>query len=117
MPALPKFNIQHPAVREFIWNVATHWIDFGIDGWRLDVADEIDDDEFWREFRRRVKSANPDAYIVGEIWHEAKRWLQGDQFDAVMNYLVTVACLASLAAITGPRRRSGGWDRIGMCAR
>ena len=93
LPALPKLNIHTPAVREFVWNVATHWIDFGIDGWRLDVAEEIDDDAFWREFRRRVKSANPDAYLVGEIWHEAKRWLQGDQFDAVMNYLVTVASL------------------------
>ena len=93
LPALPKLNTTTPAVREFIWNVATHWIDFGIDGWRLDVAEEINDDEFWREFRRRVKNANPEAYIVAEIWHEAKRWLQGDQFDAVMNYPITMACL------------------------
>ncbi|HET7088997.1 MAG TPA: glycoside hydrolase family 13 protein [Anaerolineae bacterium] len=93
LPALPKFNTSTPAVREFLWNVATHWIEFGIDGWRLDVPAEIDDDDFWREFRRRVKSANPEAYIVGEIWHEAQRWLQGDQFDAVMNYPVTMASL------------------------
>lgn len=93
MPALPKFNTKTPAVREFLWNAATHWIEFGIDGWRLDVPSEIDDDDFWREFRRRVKTANPDAYIVGEIWHEAKRWLHGDQFDAVMNYSLAMACL------------------------
>lgn len=93
LPALPKFNTDTPAVREFLWNVATHWIHFGIDGWRLDVPTEIDDDEFWREFRRRVKALNPDAYLVGEIWHEAQRWLRGDQFDAVMNYPVTIACL------------------------
>lgn len=93
LPALPKLNTGTPAVREFIWDVATHWIGFGVDGWRLDVPAEIDDDEFWREFRRRVKSLNPEAYIVGEIWHESKRWLQGDQFDAVMNYPVTLACL------------------------
>ena len=93
LPALPKFNTDTPAVREFLWNVATHWIEFGIDGWRLDVPQEIDDDEFWQEFRRRVKSINPEAYIVGEIWGEAKRWLKGDQYDAVMNYLVTAACL------------------------
>jgi neopullulanase len=80
-------------VREFIWNVATHWIEFGIDGWRLDVPQEIDDDEFWREFRRRVKGLNPEAYIVGEIWEQSQRWLQGDQFDAVMNYPITLACL------------------------
>jgi cyclomaltodextrinase / maltogenic alpha-amylase / neopullulanase len=93
MPALPKLNTRSPAVRQFLWEVATHWIDVGIDGWRLDVPAEINDDEFWREFRCRVKAANPDAYIVGEIWHESQRWLQGDQFDAVMNYPVTRACL------------------------
>jgi neopullulanase len=93
LPALPKFNTRTPAVREFLWDVAVRWIDFGIDGWRLDVPADIDDDSFWQEFRRRVKSANPEAYLVGEIWHEARRWLQGDQFDAVMNYPLTIACL------------------------
>ena len=87
LPALPKFNTDTPAVREYIWDVAEHWIKFGADGWRLDVPTEIDDDSFWQEFRRRVKGANPEAYIVGEIWDPAMRWLQGDQFDAVMNYL------------------------------
>ncbi len=86
MPALPKFNTANPGVRDYLFGVAEHWVDFGIDGWRLDVPGDIDDDEFWREFRRRVKKANPEAYIVGEVWHEAQRWLQGDQFDAVMNY-------------------------------
>jgi neopullulanase len=93
LPALPKLNTDTPEVRQFLFDVATYWIEFGIDGWRLDVPADIDDDEFWREFRRRVKAANPEAYIVGEIWHESQRWLQGDQFDAVMNYLVTKACL------------------------
>lgn len=89
MPALPKFNIQTPAVREFLWDVAEHWVKFGIDGWRIDVAYEITDAAFWQEFRRRVKNINPDAYIVGEIWYESQSWLMGDQFDAVMNYLLT----------------------------
>jgi cyclomaltodextrinase / maltogenic alpha-amylase / neopullulanase len=89
IPSLPKFNTNTPAVREFIWRCGEYWVDRGIDGWRLDVPAEIDDDAFWREFRRRVKVKNPECYIVGEIWHEAKRWLQGDQFDAVMNYLFT----------------------------
>jgi neopullulanase len=96
MPALPKFNTQTPAVREFIFNVAEYWVKFGIDGWRLDVPGEIDDDAFWREFRRRVRAINPEAYIVGEIWLDARRWLQGDQFDASMNYMVTAACLGFL---------------------
>ncbi len=112
LPALPKFNTSIPAVREFIWNVATQWIEFGIDGWRLDVPSEIDDDEFWREFRRRVKALNPEAYIVGEIWQESRRWLQGDQFDAVMNYPITLACLGFFG---GPNldleetRKAGGY--------
>lgn len=100
MPALPKLATGTPAVREFLWDVAQYWIEQGIDGWRLDVPNEIDDDEFWREFRRRVKSANPDAYIVGEIWDDAQRWLTGDQFDGVMNYIFTRACLGFFAAGT-----------------
>jgi len=86
IPALPKFNTANPEVRAFLCRVAEHSIDFGIDGWRLDVPNEIDDDEFWRAFRRRVRARNPEAYIVGEIWDDARRWLAGDQFDGVMNY-------------------------------
>lgn len=93
LPALPKFNTDTPVVREFLFEVAEYWMRFGIDGWRLDVPAEIDDDVFWQEFRRRVRAINPEAYIVGEIWHEAQRWLQGDQFDAVMNYMVTGALI------------------------
>ena len=92
--ALPKLNTDNPQVREFILRVAEYWMQFGIDGWRLDVPMEIDDDAFWREFRRRVQAVNPEGYIVGEIWVEARRWLQGDQFDAVMNYIQTRAAIA-----------------------
>jgi cyclomaltodextrinase len=94
LPALPKFNTGVPAVRDFLFGVAQHWIEFGIDGWRLDVPGEIDDDTFWREFRQRVRAANPEAYIVGEIWQDGRRWLQGEQFDACTNYLLTAACLS-----------------------
>jgi cyclomaltodextrinase / maltogenic alpha-amylase / neopullulanase len=94
LPALPKFNTNTPAVREFLFDVAEHWIKFGADGWRLDVATEIDDDAFWQEFRQRVRKINPEAYIVAEIWHESHRWLQGDQFDAIMNYDVTKPVIA-----------------------
>ncbi len=98
LPALPKFNTDNPVVREYIFDVAEYWVKLGIDGWRLDVPGEINDDEFWREFRRRVHAVNPETYIVGEIWHEAQRWLQGDQFDAVMNYLVTAISINFFAA-------------------
>jgi len=85
-PELPKFNTSNPECREYLLCVAEYWLHYGIDGWRLDVPNEIDDDAFWQEFRARVKGINPQAYIVGEIWDDAHRWLQGDQFDAVMNY-------------------------------
>jgi cyclomaltodextrinase / maltogenic alpha-amylase / neopullulanase len=94
---LPKFKTSTQDVREFLWNVARHWVDRGIDGWRLDVPNEINDDVFWQEFRRQVKGAKAEAYIVGEIWGDAARWLQGDQFDAVMNYIFTRACLGFFA--------------------
>lgn len=93
LPALPEFNTNNPQVRKYIFDIARYWIDEGIDGWRLDVPFEIDDDNFWREFRDVVKSSNPEAYIVGEIPSEAERWMQGDMFDAVMNYQFTLACL------------------------
>lgn len=91
--SLPKFNTDVTAVREFLWSVATYWLEKGIDGWRLDVPNEIDDDEFWREFRRRCRAVNPEAYIVGELWGDAQRWLQGDQFDGQMNYVFTRAAM------------------------
>lgn len=94
--SLPKFNTNTPDVREFLWRVGTYWLEQGIDGWRLDVPNEIDDDSFWQEFRRRCKAVNPDAYIVGEIWGDGQRWLQGDQFDAVMNYVFTRAAFGFL---------------------
>ena len=95
--ALPKFNTDNPQVREFLWSVATYWLEKGIDGWRLDVPNEIDDDVFWQEFRRRCRAINPDCYIVGEFWGEAGRWLQGDQFDAQMNYMFSRAALGFIA--------------------
>ena len=86
IPALPKLNTDHPEVREHLWSVASHWLEFGIDGWRLDVPEEIDDEAFWQEFRRRCRAVNPDAYLVGEIWNVAPDWVRGDRFDALMNY-------------------------------
>lgn len=89
--ALPKLNTDNPQVREFIMGVAEHWLREGIDGWRLDVPLEIKTTGFWEEFRRRVKAVNPEAYIVAEIWDEAPEWLQGEHFDAVMNYVFSRA--------------------------
>lgn len=93
VPSLPKLRLEHPPVREHIFSVAEHWLRFGIDGWRLDVPQDVEDPGFWPEFRRRVKAVNPDAYLVGEIWEEAPDWLAGDCFDALMNYPLAVAIL------------------------
>jgi cyclomaltodextrinase / maltogenic alpha-amylase / neopullulanase len=92
-PSLPKLRVEHPAVREHLFAVAEHWLRLGIDGWRLDVPQDIDDPTFWPEFRRRVRAVNPEAYLVGEIWEDAPEWLAGDRFDALMNYPLGVAIL------------------------
>ena len=87
--ALPQFNHDNPQVKEYIMQVGEYWLDQGIDGWRLDVPNEITTPGFWSEFRARVKAINPEAYIVGEIWEDASQWLDGNQFDGVMNYKFT----------------------------
>lgn len=94
LPALPKFNTENPIVRRYIMDIARYWIEQGIDGWRLDVPFEIRTPGFWEEFREVVKTANPEAYIVGEVPTEAQEWLNsGDKFDAVMNYQLTHAAV------------------------
>ncbi len=88
--------------REYIFSAVRRWMDpngdgdpsDGVDGWRLDVADMVAM-PFWRDFRKFVRGINPEAYLVGEVWWEdwpnnkmynARPWLEGDVFDAVMNY-------------------------------
>jgi cyclomaltodextrinase len=95
--ALPQFNAANPQVREYLMQVGEHWLRKGIDGWRLDVPFEIKVPGFWAEFRQRMKAINPEAYIVGEVWWDSREWLQGDQFDGVMNYLWTEAAIAFCA--------------------
>jgi cyclomaltodextrinase len=85
---LPQLRAKdNPEVQKYLLDTVADWTKTGIDGWRLDVPNEIDSDSFWQRFRTTVKGINPNAYIVGEIWTDGRRWLQGDQFDAVTNYL------------------------------
>ncbi len=100
IPALPKLNTDERAVREYLFGVAEHWLRFGIDGWRLDVPAEIDDLSFWQEFRQRCRASNPEAYLVGEIWHVAPDWLRGDRFDGLMNYPLAEAIIGFVAGPT-----------------
>ncbi|MDQ0614693.1 cyclomaltodextrinase [Microbacterium sp. W4I4] len=82
---LPKWNAYNPEVRAHHFDVARHWIEQGIDGWRLDVPYFINDN-FWRQFRDVVKPMGEDLYIVAEEWREPEQWLQGDLADGTMNY-------------------------------
>jgi cyclomaltodextrinase len=91
---LPKLNTSNPLVRKYIFKVARYWTEQGIDGWRLDVPNEIDDDAFWGEFRQNVRSVNRDAYLLGEIWKIDPRWVDDKHFDGLMNYPVRDALLA-----------------------
>lgn len=95
--ALPQFNHENPDVREYIMQVGEYWLQQGIDGWRLDVPFEITVPGFWQEFRERVKAINPEAYIVGEVWGDSRAWLDGTQFDGVMNYMFTGPTIAFTA--------------------
>ncbi len=83
---MPKLNLKNPQVEEYFIQVGKYWIrECGIDGWRLDVADEIGH-RFWKRFRDAVKEEKPDALIVGEEWHYGGDFLEGDEWDSVMNY-------------------------------
>ena len=83
---MPKLNENNPSVRRYFIDVAKYWIkEAKIDGWRLDVADEIAH-SFWREFRREIKEEYPNTLIIGEVWHYADDFLDGDEWDTVMNY-------------------------------
>ncbi len=94
---LPQLNYRNPEVEEYFLHVAQYWLlEAHTDGWRLDVPNEVIQ-SFWPKFRNAVKQANPEAYIVGEIWDDAQSWLQGDQFDAVMNYRFQKALLGYFA--------------------
>ncbi|PPK81957.1 glycosidase [Lacrimispora xylanisolvens] len=85
-PKMPKLNTSNEEVQKYFANVGTYWIrEYQIDGWRLDVANEIDR-IFWRKFREAVKKENKEAILIGEVWENAESWLRGDIFDSTMNY-------------------------------
>ena len=99
---LPRVDSADPSYRRFICGrVTDKWMDAGIAGWRLDVADELSD-TFLDDFRRAVKGQDPDAVILGEVWEDAsdkisygrrRRYLTGSQLDSVMNYPLRAALI------------------------
>lgn len=83
---MPKLNLRNPAVEDYFLQVGAYWVrEFDIDGWRLDVADEVGH-RFWRRFREAVRAVKPDVLLVGEEWHYAGDFLQGEEWDSAMNY-------------------------------
>lgn len=115
-------------VKKHVFDIVRRWMDpngdgdpsDGIDGWRLDVAEMVHH-EFWREFRKEVKSINPQAYITGEIfWDDWKNsrlmdprpWLAGDQFDGVMNYRWALAVTNFFIDKKNKISAQKFWDRL-----
>lgn len=91
---LPKLNYEESRqLEEYILYIARKWVSppFNVDGWRIDVAADLGhspeyNHRFWRRFREAVKEANPDAIILAEHYGDPSSWLQGDQWDTIMNY-------------------------------
>ncbi|MDR2828887.1 MAG: glycoside hydrolase family 13 protein [Acholeplasmatales bacterium] len=93
----PKFNTSNKEVQEYLINIGAYYVkEYDIDGWRLDVSDEASHD-FWRNFRTQIKKIKKECFLVGENWHDASPFLQGDQFDSIMNYAFTKALLDYVA--------------------
>ena len=89
-PMMPKWNTSHPLVEDYLLDVVTYWIKhYDIDGWRLDVSNEVSHD-FLRKIRASSRALKKDVFILGENWDSSLPWLLGDQMDAVMNYDLSV---------------------------
>lgn len=106
---MPKLNTANKKVQEFLIDIALYWIrEADIDGWRLDVSDEVSHG-FWRRFREAIKEEKEDCVIIGENWHDAYPYLRGDEYDSIMNYAFTKACLDYFAR--------GTFDAAAMAAK
>ena len=83
---MPKLNTNHPEVIRYFCDICSHWVrDWDVDGIRFDVGDEISH-TFLRELRRTLKPLKDDIFLLGEIWYDSMPWLEGDEYDSVMNY-------------------------------
>lgn len=98
---LPKLNTENPEVRKYLFDMTRFWLDQGIDGWRLDVPNEVPF-PFWEEYAEMVKGVNPEAYLVGEIWQVDPSWINGKRFDGLMNYPVRKLILEGLDGTMKP---------------
>lgn len=86
VPQMPKTNTSNEFLKDYFCKVGEHWIkEYDVDGWRLDVANELDDG-FLRAFRSTVKAAKSDAIVIGEVWENASHYINGNMLDGAMNY-------------------------------
>jgi len=119
---IPKLAADRQPVRELVYDApdaaALHWLTAGARGWRLDVSGEVDpgrghdsDNDFWEGFFDAVTTTDPDALIVGEVWHDASPWMVGGEWHATMNYRLRAAILDWLfdACIPGNGCPDGTW--------
>ncbi len=91
---LPKLNYEtSPLLEDYIIEIGKKWVSppYNVDGWRLDVAADLGhspeyNHHFWKKFRKAVKEVNPDVMIYAEHYGDASSWMQGDEWDTVMNY-------------------------------
>lgn len=91
---LPKLNVHNPDVREHLFEVTRHWLQRGIDGWRLDVPYMLENPWFWKQFRAHAKALGRDKYIVAEVWADAGEWANSSTSDGAMNYRLRDAILS-----------------------
>ena len=101
-PSMPKLNTMNPETTQYLLEVTDYWKRLipGLSGFRLDAANEVDQ-RFWQLFRSHVKSADPQQWILGEEWGDARAWLKGDQWDSSMNYAFRGACVDFIAQRKG----------------
>lgn len=86
---MPKLNTCNKDVQNYLIGVMVYWMkECDVDGWRLDVSDEVSHG-FWRKAREAVKAQKSNAALIGENWHNSESFLRGDQFDSIMNYALT----------------------------
>ena len=86
---LPRLETRNAEVMERLMDVTRHWTEFGLDGIRVDVPFDIRNrSEFFPAFRAAAKGVDPEVYLIGEIWERDPSWLQGDEFDGLMNYAI-----------------------------
>lgn len=113
---LPKLNYdESKELYQYILDIGKKWVSapYNADGWRLDVAADLGhskelNHKFWRDFRQAVKSANPDAIILAEHYGDAAEWLQGDQWDTIMNYSSFMEPVTWF--LTGMEKHSDSYD-------